>query len=158
MREIKRRKSKPFAERFWVNVNKHADGGCWEWLGALDKDGYGVTTVPKRKYMRAHRAAWMLQSGSEPPSNAFILHSCDNPRCVNTAHLSLGNHTENWLQRNARQRSGTKLTPADAELLKLAIETLPEVTTFELARVWKVTERYVRKVKNGEHWSKTGCD
>jgi HNH endonuclease len=65
-------------ERFWSRVLKTDD--CWFWTGPLD-EGYGNFVG-----IKAHRFSWAMTNGPIPP-NSVICHSCNNPPCVNPAHL-----------------------------------------------------------------------
>ena len=78
--------------RFEKYITKQNKGDCWLWNGA-DKQGYGKFWNGF-KYMSAHRAAWEIYIG-EIPKNQLILHSCDNPQCVNPHHLFCGTQSDN---------------------------------------------------------------
>lgn len=98
------------AARFWSKVERGAE--CWLWRAAVDKDGYGkfqLTTRsrPKQIHVRAHRLAWALANGKMPPSGLVVMHACDNPRCVNPAHLSLGTQSENRADCTHKGRNAT---------------------------------------------------
>lgn len=72
---------------------------CWNWRKKwCDKEGYGNFIIKKKKY-RAHRIAYKLFKGEEPPKNLFVCHACDNPSCVNPDHLWLGTNQDNQLDR-----------------------------------------------------------
>lgn len=75
----------PELTRFWVKVNRSADG-CWDWTASLNvRDGYGQFKLGGRT-RRAHVVAYELEVGPVP--NGLVLdHTCRNRVCVNPAHL-----------------------------------------------------------------------
>lgn len=72
-------------ERFWLKVDKRGPDDCWPWKGAQQKDGHGMMTFKKRG-LTAVRASWIIHFG-EIPEDRHIDHRCQNPNCVNPAHL-----------------------------------------------------------------------
>src|SRR5262245_32069199 len=73
---------------------------CWPWVGSRNENGYGLLHVDGR-VERAHRVAYRL-AGHELPDDADVLHDCDNPPCVNPAHLHRGDAALNLAEARAR--------------------------------------------------------
>lgn len=73
-------------DMFWLNVEK-AEDGCWNWTGALSREGYGKFRTSSRE-TGAHRISWML-AGRPLAKGKVLHHRCENRRCVNPMHLQL---------------------------------------------------------------------
>lgn len=87
-------------DRFWAKVDM--SGECWLWKAAVDNCGYGWFKLCGNM-QRAHRVSMML-SGTVVPDGLCVLHKCDNPPCVNPAHLFIGTRRDNAKDRNAKHR------------------------------------------------------
>ena len=86
---------------FWARVTLTADDSrCWVWRGAKDNRGYGRINV--RGTLLAHRYAWLLVKGRT--ADGLLLHSCDNPSCVNPNHLREGTMQDNVDDAYSRNR------------------------------------------------------
>jgi hypothetical protein len=89
--------------RYWkfVDAESHL-GGCWLWTGSKT-NGYGCIMLRKGRSAKATHLALEFV-GKPRPEGAFALHSCDNPACVNPAHLRWGTHAENMNDMKIRGR------------------------------------------------------
>jgi len=68
--------------------------GCWNWVGAIDPNGYGAARYNGRK-VQAHRLSAILWLGLRPSDTRLALHRCDNRRCFNPKHIFLGTQSDN---------------------------------------------------------------
>ena len=98
-------------ERFWSKVDKRGPDDCWEWLAAKAR-GYGYFAIKRPRQARAHRVsavlAGIIDSLEDP---RLVRHTCDNPACVNPAHLLAGSHQDNVNDREKRRRRSRKVNP-----------------------------------------------
>lgn len=82
-------------ERYWAKVSK--GDACWEWIGALIPDGYGMILWNGRRQL-AHRVALEIRNGVEVPQDMTVDHLCRNRACVNPEHLEIVTMTVNVLR------------------------------------------------------------
>lgn len=141
---------------------KTSERGCWEWTGALSR-GYGrirdkATGDGLAGFVQAHRVAWELANGPIPPGMC-VCHRCDNRRCCNPSHLFLGDHAANMADMRAKGRASrgaghyrAKLSAEDADLIRLAYETLP-VTQTQIANAWGVKHATVGRIVRGQGYA-----
>lgn len=88
-----------------LSWTKKTPSGCLEWQRSLDRHGYGAAWQFGRA-AQAHRLSWELVNGAIP-KKMWVLHSCDNRKCVNPSHLRLGDHADNMNDRMIRKRTAT---------------------------------------------------
>lgn len=97
----------PASDRFWSKVRRGTPDVCWLWTSTRN-GRYGVFFVRKEQGRQvrvyAHRMAYQLATGNEPPAGMQIDHLCSTSLCVNPAHLDLvapGENLARYYQRIA---------------------------------------------------------
>lgn len=126
------------------------ESGCWIWRGAKNHNGYGIMLGPNRKTCRAHRRCLEVQQGNPIPSGMEVCHTCDNPSCVNPAHLWVGTTSDNAIDKTQKGRNPiVALTDFQVREIKASKDN-----TNTLARRynvgWNVVDN-VRKKKTYRH-------
>lgn len=150
-----------FPDTFWSQVNKNGSipmhcpelGNCWEWTGSLRPNGYGQYG---KKRLKAHRVAWEITYGEMPKE--FVLHKCDNPKCVNPEHLFLGTQQTNMDDKvsKGRQNKGEtsylhKLTDKEVVEIRYRYEN-EKITQRELGIEYGVTQSAISDVTRRKNW------
>ena len=144
-------------QRFWNKVNKQAENGCWEWAAYRDPDGYGGFSLDG-KGERAHRASWILEHGSIP-DGLHVLHHCDNPRCVNPAHLFLGTQADNMRDKAEKGRAVNNPQPGESHpMSKLTEADIPAIRADKrsqraIAAEYGVSRQQIGRIKNRKRWT-----
>lgn len=135
---------------------------CWEWQRTHNGQGYGTLRVAGRQ-IYAHRLAFQLAGGSIP-DGFHVLHECDNPQCINPAHLRAGTRSKNMADCHARGRSripsprmtgetngASKLTSTDvSSIRKMLTEGKSQAA---IAGVFGVSQSNISKIKRGKGWA-----
>lgn len=102
----------PAELRFWSHVNIVENKACWPWLGTKVSNNYGVFWY-KNKRVLAHRMAWMLANVDVEKHQIChglcVIHTCDNPPCVNPYHLRLGTQRDNLLDMVLKGRTANPI-------------------------------------------------
>lgn len=88
-----------FVDKFWSRVDKNGPQGCWDWIGHLNKDGYGKISFKENKntkkvLMSCHRISYTLEKGAIL-DDSLVMHLCNRPSCVRPDHLALGTPKDN---------------------------------------------------------------
>lgn len=142
-----------------LNVEEK-DNGCIETLynpaAKMHVDiqvSAGARGSSKTYHAKAHRLSYIMNTG-EIPENKMVLHTCDNPRCINPEHLMLGDHTENMKQMRERGRSlvgekntNSKLTPEQVHEIRNS-----DVSGVWLSEVYGIAQSTISMIRNGKRW------
>lgn len=122
-------------DRFWPKVARTGEDECWLWLASKTADGgYGRLTFQARSYT-AHRFCWEAHNGPIEPGQ-HVLHRCDQPDCVNPAHLFLGTHAQNMRDKVEKGRASHGLAHGLKNALRFQAardEAVQEIVTLEQA-------------------------
>lgn len=136
-------------------------GDCWLWtgyaVGRPGKPGYGRVYYGGRLFL-AHRLSYALHNG-DLPDGALICHTCDNPPCVNPAHLYAGTVQTN--ARDAVERSlyvpklgeanpGARLTTAQVQEIRARWGSGEKQA--DLGREFDITASHIYRIVHGEAW------
>ena len=157
---IGEQKNKTVAERFWEKVDKpkietsmdplswsvdiSPYQGCWNWTAATDADGYGIFRL-NGKNVRAHR--YIINFTRK----ATVCHKCDNPSCVNPAHLFIGTVSDNNQDAAKKVRCRSqKLSVDDVKRIRrLRDEGVP---VKKIAKEYGVTPGHVYHIQYRRTW------
>ena len=150
------------ADRFWNKVDRAGLDECWEWNAGKSSGGYGTFFVDG-KSVSAHRLAWQFEFGEIPNGDRIgsscICHSCDNPGCVNPAHLFHGTQKENMVDRELKGR-GNRLSGEcnpNSKLSDLDVMHIRELLNVgcmqsEIAKALGVSDCAIWNIKHGKSW------
>ena len=148
------------AEQFWLRVDKSTPDVCWEWQGQRWRHGYGMFSVGGNQFRErafAHRVAFSLTNGPIP-DGLWVLHRCDNPPCVNPAHLFLGVAQDNStdMVRKRRHKYGErnhnhKLTDAQVVSIR-ARYAQGSISQKQLGSEYGVSETTIHVIVTGKGW------
>ena len=143
--------------RFWRSVE--IGPGCWTKPGRsggryswFQPGGKGSPSV------LAHRYAYEISKGPIPPG-MVVMHSCDEMRCVNPAHLSLGTPKDNTQDMIRKGRHARQAPIGEASgVAVLTEELVREIRASDeshaaLARRLGVGANTVRGVRTGRTWA-----
>ena len=159
-------------DRFWSKV--HKSDTCWEWTGSRNGNGYGAFSADGRRWP-AHRFLAHCLWGPIA-ADLQVCHHCDNPPCVNPAHLFIGTRADNMRDAGRKGRHPMQVHRDRSSLRRPEIHydgkgetnnkarlTAEQVTavrvaaeggerTIDIARRFNITVGHVRKLATKKGW------
>jgi hypothetical protein len=146
-----RRKTGGLSDRAYIHYYSmpEPNSGCWLWLGAVDKYGYG--SGRKRDGVRKAYQLSYIAFKDMIPKGMVVRHTCDTPGCVNPDHLILGTQQENNKDKYDRQRHyrGENHHWARIDDERVAKIRLASGTHASIAKQFGVGQSTVTRIKNG---------
>lgn len=153
-----------FVQKFWSRTRWESE--CLIWTGPVINSGRGSIARNRRKYL-VYRFAYMLICGPIP-DGLQVLHSCDNPLCVNPKHLFSGTQADNmqdmvrkgrasWQTRPETRARGirhgmAKLNETQVREIR-SLAAAARMSRYEIAAQFHVSYPTVTKIINREIWS-----
>lgn len=152
-------------QRLWARVKKGEPDECWPWLGAAGTHGYGVMgTGDGKRTVTTHRLAYIITHGSIPDASGghggVVMHTCDNRRCCNPAHLVAGSQAENL--RDMREKGRAYTGGPKGEAARTAVLTSEQVLQIralsgrfngvDLAKQFGVTPSAISSILTRKSW------
>lgn len=147
-------------KRFWKKVAIGGPDDCWEWTGSKypKPKNYGRMNVGG-KILKPHRMAWEIVNQQNIPAGQCVCHSCDNPPCVNPAHLWLGSYAKNNQDRHEKGRSyiwrraehpRAKLTEAD--VIEIRRRYSNGESGYKIAQTYQMNPAHIYRIIRGISW------
>lgn len=155
--------AKSLMERFISKVDK-SDDGCWYWRAYKNRGGYGVMRYGYKlgNKQATHVSIELFRPYDERPSiKHIVMHSCDNPPCVNPDHLKWGTDADNHRDKVAkgRQVKGSshpfaKLTDEDVYNIRSLHSS--GITQRKISSIFNISNQQISRIVNGKRWKKEG--
>lgn len=112
------------------------------------------TTCYKSKTTSVVRYLWLME-GRELPKGMVTRHTCDNPQCINLAHIVLGTNAENNQDKVNRGRVPTGIDAGMSKLTEDQVRYIiahPEFTGSELGNKFGVNRVTINYIRAGKTW------
>lgn len=148
-------------ERFWAKVDRRGPDECWPWTGS-NHQGYGTFHVSSaRGRVKAHAFSVELATGIPCPPGQGGLHRCDNPPCVNPAHIYYGTQRQNSSDMVERRRHQVGEERPNARLTSEQVRSIRERfaagETFTVLRAeFGMSSGRLSAIVNGKYWKHAG--
>lgn len=147
-------------ERFEDKYTRGGPDECWEWRGARKPSGHGNFGVGGGRFVVASNYSLALATGGRP-DGMNALHSCDNPPCVNPAHLRWGTKQDNSDDARARGRipqgeARPKTILTARQVIEIRERYAAGETTKALEVEFGLRYNSAQPIVNGKNWRHVG--
>lgn len=149
--ETEERKLRSYFHKFQQKVQVGSDDECWEWTGGKNDERYGYMRVGI-KSEKAHRLSYQWLIGPIPKGK-ILMHTCDNPSCVNPYHLRVGTQLDNVRDMMEKGRNVTRTQKLNKEqVLEIRHRYACGETQQALADEYGVGVTAISKIVNRKTW------
>ena len=147
-------------ERMESKTSKAGENDCWLWTASCDTAGYGIIRIDN-KLRHASHIAFEIYNNKPVPHDMLIMHSCDNPLCVNPKHLSIGTKLLNNVDKKKKGRCNPR-RGNEHPMSKLNTNTVKEIrclfkqghhTFTSLASLFNINRTTVSRIINNKLWT-----
>lgn len=144
-------------ERFEAKIDRSGGpSACHPWLGAQDIHGYGRFNPGGDQRGNLLAARWLIEQrlGLVLPRELVICHQCDNPPCMNPAHLFVGTQADNLRDASQKGRlvsSLRRLDDAQVEALRSRYATT-DASIQSLADEFDIAYVTAHRIISGERY------
>lgn len=154
---------KTLDELFWSKVDKRNPDECWIWK-ASKRGKYG-SAYYNGKRDGAHRISYIIHCGPIP-DGMDICHRCDNPLCVNPAHLWVGTAEQNMHDMISKKRDKHphgehykrhKLTYEQVQEIRVLLSQ-GELSQRAIAARYNISQAHVCYINTGFTWKHGDAD
>ena len=142
-------------QRFFSKFERGEPDACWEWQGTIQSLGYGHFFAQNIRH-RAHRVAFFFAHGYWPK---VCRHTCDNPPCVNPAHLVNGTQLDNIADRARRnraargERNGASPLTEDQVIEIRRLAAVGAMSLKAIGRKFNVSDPTVHGIVKRKYWT-----
>ena len=123
--------------------------GCWNCTShAIGTAGYPLLKRG-RKQMSVARFICQKNNPDLDIDGLVVMHSCDNKRCINPAHLSFGTDAQN-IQDAIKHGlwSHSKLTEEQVRSIRSGV-----LSSRETAKIFGVSQSRISQIRSGKRWT-----
>lgn len=141
-------------ERFHSNYRVN-EKGCWIWIRGCSVDGYA-------QFRRTNASRFVASEIlNEEIEGKEVCHRCDEPACVNPAHLFVGTHADNMRDMVAKSRHAKAALYGPANpMAKLSNESVLAIADAlrrgdkqtDIARAFSISSTVVSMINCGKRW------